>query len=302
MDTDNPQGTGLNDAQAQIAAMLDPEEGQLADDGEEGLEEEAQPEESDEPEGSEEEEGTEDEEVPRFTVKVDGEEVEVPLDELINGYSRQSDYTKKTQELAEERKAIQAERDQLKEVEQERVQYAHLLKALQDSLEAEPAEPDWDKLYQENPAQFAYVKHKWDSEAKARQSQRAAVRSEQERVMKLAQQEAERTMRSTIEAEEARLPEVIPEWKDAKRRETEWAAIKATFGDGVDTVTEAAGKAILRDAWLYRQGRAKAPAKVAPTLRPGAPVQKTPDVTKARERLARTGRIDDAASLISKII
>jgi len=32
---------------------------------------------------------------------------EVSEDELINGYLRQSDYTKKTQELAEERKMVQ---------------------------------------------------------------------------------------------------------------------------------------------------------------------------------------------------
>lgn len=42
-----------------------------------------------------------------FTVKVDGEEVEVPLDELVAGYSRQADYTKKTQVLAAERERLQ---------------------------------------------------------------------------------------------------------------------------------------------------------------------------------------------------
>ncbi len=38
---------------------------------------------------------------------VDGEEIEVPLAEALNGYQRQSDYTRKTQELAEQRRQVQ---------------------------------------------------------------------------------------------------------------------------------------------------------------------------------------------------
>ena len=42
-----------------------------------------------------------------YTVKVDGEESEVTLEELQDGYQRQADYTRKTQELADERKRLQ---------------------------------------------------------------------------------------------------------------------------------------------------------------------------------------------------
>ena len=47
---------------------------------------------------------------PAYTVKVDGEEQQVSLEELQNGYQRQSDYTRKTQEIA-------AERDRLHQAE-----------------------------------------------------------------------------------------------------------------------------------------------------------------------------------------
>ena len=43
-----------------------------------------------------------------YTVKIDGEEFEVTLDELRNGYQRQADYTRKSQSLAEQRKAYEA--------------------------------------------------------------------------------------------------------------------------------------------------------------------------------------------------
>lgn len=40
-------------------------------------------------------------------VKIDGAELKVPLSEAIAGYQRQSDYTRKTQELAEQKQALQ---------------------------------------------------------------------------------------------------------------------------------------------------------------------------------------------------
>ena len=39
-----------------------------------------------------------------YTIKVDGKDVEVTLDELQAGYSKQADYTRKSQVLAEQRK------------------------------------------------------------------------------------------------------------------------------------------------------------------------------------------------------
>jgi hypothetical protein len=40
-------------------------------------------------------------------VKVDGEELSVPLSEAISGYQRQADYTRKTQELSQQRQEIE---------------------------------------------------------------------------------------------------------------------------------------------------------------------------------------------------
>ena len=42
-----------------------------------------------------------------YTVKVDGEQQQVSLEELQSGYQRQADYTRKTQELASERQRLQ---------------------------------------------------------------------------------------------------------------------------------------------------------------------------------------------------
>jgi hypothetical protein len=43
------------------------------------------------------------------TVRVDGQDIEVPLDEALNGYMRQADYTRKTQEVANQRQGLEYE-------------------------------------------------------------------------------------------------------------------------------------------------------------------------------------------------
>jgi hypothetical protein len=65
-----------------------------------------------------------------YTVKVDGEEFEVTLDELRDGYQRQSDYTRKSQSLAEQRKAYEAN---LQAVQNERNQYAQVLEQMSEN-------------------------------------------------------------------------------------------------------------------------------------------------------------------------
>lgn len=45
---------------------------------------------------------------PTYKVKIDGQEQEVPLAELLSGYQRQADYTRKTQKLAEQQRLAEA--------------------------------------------------------------------------------------------------------------------------------------------------------------------------------------------------
>jgi hypothetical protein len=58
----------------------------------------------------------------KFKVKVDGEELEVSLDELLAGYQRQSDYTRKTQALAKEREQLNSVKTQEETPKQEQQQ------------------------------------------------------------------------------------------------------------------------------------------------------------------------------------
>jgi hypothetical protein len=95
-------------------------------------------------------------------VKVDGQEVSVPLREAIDGYSRQADYTRKTQELAEQQRRASFGLTLQQALEANPAETLRILQAqyLQEQTEAEPpAPPDWtddpaDKRWQEYDARL----------------------------------------------------------------------------------------------------------------------------------------------------
>jgi hypothetical protein len=331
----NPNaGIGLHAATLAISELLGPEEDNQdtteALDPETG-DEEAEYEESDaeaddeteEADSELDEEDSEDEsesqELPddlTVRVKVDGEEVEVTLAELRNGYSRTSDYTRKAQALAEERKAFQSEAETIR---QERAQYAELLPLLQQQIMQQvSSEPDWDSLYNEDPIEASRLERQWKKSREEQAYRLQAIQAEQER---LAQEQATYQMRQLqefVEAERAKLPDVIPEWKNQETMVQEakelrdWAVAQGLTQQEIEGLTQASHVALLRKAMLYDKGRTKvAQAKaVKPkqgkVIRPGSRGTqvdgRSSDVKSASQRLARSGRISDAAALLDKLI
>lgn len=80
-----------------------------------------------------------------YTVKVQGQEMQVPLNELLNGYMRNADYTRKSQALAEERRALAANQYQ-----------PQVQQAPPQQEQAKPAEPEFSqKEYYEQLANYA---------------------------------------------------------------------------------------------------------------------------------------------------
>lgn len=103
-------------------------------------------------------EETPDPDEPKHKVKVNGEELEVPLSELLKGYSRTEDYKSKTMALADERRALDTAKTTVEA--DVRGQYANELKQIADIFEAtdpilaEAKTINWEQLKQNDPATF----------------------------------------------------------------------------------------------------------------------------------------------------
>ena len=245
-----------------------------------------------------------------FTVKVDGQEVEVTQDELINGYSRQQDYTRKTQELSQQRKTIE---QQQAELAQRDAIYSQLLPKMEAQLKGELAnEPDWNALYEDDPVGYVREKQLWDE----KKEKLSAVSAEQQRLQQEALVKQQQQIQQFVEYGNQKLLEIIPEWQNPEVAAKEKAAISEYAMRELEYTPEEIQQVYdyrallgLRNAWLNsrtveatkKKPTQKAPARVA---RPGTtnrPKSAAP-VKKAKQTLAKTGRVQDAAKVFEQFL
>ena len=100
-------------------------------------------------------------EEPSYTVKVDGSEMEVTLDELLRGYQREADYTRKTSELSLEKSRHNDMMQQSQsEINQKLSKLTELTSAAQQELQTEYSNIDFEKLYEDDPVEAARLEHK----------------------------------------------------------------------------------------------------------------------------------------------
>jgi hypothetical protein len=246
-----------------------------------------------------------------YTIKVDGEDTQVTLEELQNGYSRQRDYTRKTQELAQQRKAIEAK---YQEVSQKDAIYSQLLPKMESTLKGElENEPDWNALYEADPIAYVREKDVWNEKKQKLQ----AVQAESQRLQQESQVAQQQKLQQFLQYGQQQLLEQIPEWQDNETASKEKMAIR-DYGVNVlgytpqemDSVYDYRVLLGLRNAWL--QHKTQQATKVKPTekkaaartARPGTsnvPKTTTP-VKRARQKLAKTGKVQDAAKLFEQLI
>jgi len=316
MEDTNPQGSvkTVDDAAKAIFGMLDPQqpEGQVeeqaveAEETEEVLE--AEPEYAEESEEVQEEP----EETPRYRVKVGSEELEVDLDELIKGYSRTSDYTKKTQTLAEQRKAIEAERTRIEEAAKLRDQYAQRLQVIEQML-AQPEE-NLAELKETDPIQYA-VKV---AERSERDKQLAVIRQERQAIAARQQAEQQERLKQHLASEAEKLRSAIPEMGDEVKGEVIRKEIK-DFARSIGwseqelaSVYDHRAVLTLYQAMQWQKLQSKRPETTkkvseAPRMLKSVTTSKTTTaeqdaIKKMRAKLAKSGDKRDAARLFEKFI
>ena len=287
------------------------EETKEAEEVEQEAPEEGQAEEETEEEVAEEEEyDVVAEEDLKYTIKVDGEELEVGIDELKNGYQRQADYTRKSQALAEQRKETEAIQSERMRLEQERQMYANGLQMLQEQQSAKLSEfenIDWTALKDEDPYQYMLKKDEY------RDAQEGVNNVAQQQVL-IQQEQAEQANKARahfVQQEYSKLVNALPEWNDAsstiKKDVQEYATSVGFRPEEINQLADHRSVLIIKKAMEYDRLTTKvAPKKKAVKKVPK--VQKsgrgnsnedaaTEAMNKKRARLRKSGKQNDAASL-----
>jgi hypothetical protein len=254
----------------------------------------------------------EQEEPPKYRVKAAGEEREVTLDELIKSYQLGTDYTKKSQAVAEERKAVEAERQRIEEAKYLRDQYAERLQVIEQMLNQQPETENLDYLKETDPIGYA-VKV---AELSQREKQLAQVRAEQARIAEQQQREQQEQLGQVVQAESRKLAEVIPEYADPQkgetlRRELREFGLKAGFSEQeLANVYDSRAVLTLYKAMQYDKLQSAKPSitkkvnEAPKVIKSGVsqPRDSSDEMKKLKARAKQTGRVADAARAFERFL
>ena len=273
--------------------------------------EEAEDDTEDDSENEEEVEEVEEEQT--FTVKAAGEEKEVTLDELVTSYQLGSDYTKKTQEVAEQRKVIDQEAKAIIEARQVRDDYSQRLKSVEQFLVGSNGSPeDLAELKENDPIGYA-VKV---AEMTEKKDQLQIVQAEQNRIAQQQNSDREAQMQQYVAGEAQKLTQSLPEFSDKTKGEKIRNDIRS-YGKKVGFTDEELSQVydsrhvlVLHKAAQYDKlmaGKAGVKKKVANApkmVKGGAKVKQnvTDKQKKLQQRLIKSGDARDAASIFENLM
>jgi hypothetical protein len=260
-----------------------------------------------------EDEDEEQESEPTYRIKMAGEEREITQRELIKLAQQGADYTKKSQQVSEQRKALDAEAAAINEAKQLRNEYAQRLEAMQQMLKAQQPEDDLDYLQENDPIGYA-VKV---ADMTRREKQMQAIEYERQRIAQQQQAEMSEHQRRQVAAEAEKVTELIPDYSDAKkgaalRQELRAYAKSIGYSDEeIGAVYDARTVKALYDAMQYQKlveskpGVSKKVQSAPKMIKSGTSTNKT-STTEAQRRqfnkLKSTGRVRDAANLFEKFL
>jgi len=256
----------------------------------------------------EEETQTATEEPELHRVKVQGQELEVSLDELKAGYSRDSDYRQKTHTLGLEKKDLEAEKGGLRQTYDTRLSELNDMIATADGfIRQQQGSKDLQRLYDEDPTSAA----KLDYQLREQQRQIDGMKSK-------ANDAYQKQYGEYLDAQRQLAAAKIPEYSDPDKTDQFKTNMRTSlrsygFNDGeIGNLADHRFLMVIRDAMSYKSVKDKRP--IAQKKVANAPKVVKAGVAKSgtgsgREgirnkisRLKRTGHIREAQDAIMDMI
>lgn len=239
-------------------------------------------------------------------IKVNGQELEVSLDELKSGYSRDSDYRQKTHSLSQERKSLEDEKNSLRQTYDTRLKELDDLMQSANTFISQGSEVDLKALYEEDPQAAA----KLDFEMRQKQENLQQLRQKSESIK--AQQYSQFLDQQKQLAEQA-----IPELSNPQKASDLKVKMRNSlnnygFNDQeISSLADHRFLLVLKDAMEYRNMKAAKPIATKKVV--NAPKVVKPGTAKTESskrsviqsklgRLKKSGKIQDAHSAILEII
>lgn len=292
-----------------VSPEMEASESEDVDDAEvnDGEEEETEVEMSDDDEEADEPADPEEPAPTFYTVKVDGEEQQVSLEDLKQGYSGQKYVQKGMQEAAASKK--QAE-EVYSALLAERQQLVSMYEQMQQGQFLQQPTPPSDDLVSTDPIGYIEEKARYDK-ALSEYNQQQSKMGE---VMQQTEQAREQAVQTYLQQEMQSLAQVIPEFGDAQKapklKEKLVNSGQNFYGytqEEIGGIMDHRAIRVLNDAIKYREivaGKSKAEQKAKgakPVIKPGAKKNVNPSrkaMERQRAKFKKSGRIEDVIGLI----
>lgn len=255
-----------------------------------------------------EEQQTELEEPNLHRLKVNGQEIEVSLDELKAGYSRDSDYRQKTHSLSQERKSLEEQKNSLRQ------SYETRLKELNDTIATadefirqQQGGQDLQKLFDEDPVAAARLEFQLRQQSEKIEDMKAKARAAQQK-----------QYNDFLETQKELAAQRIPEFADPNKADTFKLNMRNTLRDygfndqEIGSLADHRFLMVAKDAMGYKSLQNKKPivqkkvANAPKVVKSGVAKQ---NVSSGREvirnkinKLRKSGSINDAKSALLDII
>lgn len=251
-----------------------------------------------------------------YSVKVDGAEYEVNLEELKKGYQLEKNYTKKSQQLAEEQKElatlkeqVQAERDKYLQINQQLAQ--------QQATELEAAKADLAAI-DRNDDPLGFVQKQLDIQAIEQDLNNRQAQMETAKTQELQAQQVR--MQQYVQEQSVLLAEQLEGWNDPEQAKAiqdgilKFAMTQGYSDADLANVTSARDIIVLNKARLYDEMQSKkaqvrqkrAPRKASPKVRAAQPkgesAKKARAVKAKRDQFKSSGSVKDAQQLMTDLM
>jgi len=312
----NPEGSAQLDvgsAANAILGLMGSDDGSEQEQPEQELEANNSEAESEEYSEVEQEDEVEEQETQTYRVKAAGEEKDVTLNELIKSYQLGTDYTRKSQAVAEERKAVEAERHAVQEAKQMRDSYAERLQLIEQMLSQPQQEENLEYLKETDPIGYA-VKV---AEMSQKEKQLMQVRVERERISQQQEYDRQQQLRAKIGEESQKLVAALPEFADpvkgeAIRKDVRTYGKQAGFSDDeLANVYDSRAVLTLWKAMQFDKLQASKPGitkrvnEAPKTMKSGVTMPRdsnSEELKKLKARAKQSGRVADAAAAFERFL
>ena len=241
-------------------------------------------------------------------VKVSGQELEVSLDELKAGYSRDSDYRQKTHTLGMEKRDLETQKSSLRQTYDTRLNELNdLISTANQFVEQKQGGQDLAKLYQEDPTEAARLDFQLRQEKQHIESLKSKAREIQTQQYE-----------SYLETQKELAATKIPEFSDPNKADSFKLNLRTTLRDygfndqEIGSLADHRFLMVAKDAMSFKSQKDKRPivskkvANAPKVLKAGVARS---NVSSGREEvrnkiktLRKTGHIRDAQSAIADMI